>query len=190
MPLPVIADCARVVLDWTSNMAVSPTAHNVMHVDAPGKTTVDIKNSFVANLTNAMFATVFDGGELLQLSITLLDGSPDADVFDITAAAIAGTGGAQGIPQSCALMKLGTGGGGRSGRGRLFLPWLAEDQQNNGQVAGGAAVSAAWIAFANDLIADGMTIAVASYTHATMRDVITINMEDVAATQRRRNHRP
>lgn len=193
MPLPVIADHARVVWNWISDLGTSPSANNVMHVHAPGMTTLDIFNAITANWNQDLIAPVYSTGIVESFDITLLDGSPDADQFPTGSGVdYTGSGGTQAIVQGCTLIKLGTGGGGRSGRGRLYLPWIGEQSQDSGIVDPSTvtATTAAWVAFANDLIADDLTLAVASYTHSTARDVVVVNCEPTIATQRRRLHRP
>jgi hypothetical protein len=144
-----------------------------------------------------MWNTVGGDGLIAELVVTKLDGTPDGFVYGRTAlntmgaAApdISGGGSADYIPQACALIKETTGSSGRSGRGRVFLPWLGETENVNGAIAPTTRddATAAWVAFANALVAGDMALAIASYTHSTAAQVLALFCESYSATQRRRN---
>jgi len=192
MPLPTIADTFRVAFEWTLQGG-SRTATNVMHYLAPNKTESEVFNALQDNVTDDMWNTLPDIAQCLEVVVTKLDGTPDGRVFptNLATGAWAGSGGAQFIPQGCTLVKLATGATGRSGRGRIYLPWITEASQFSGLVDDlkRTAAQAAWIAFSNAMIADGIALAVASYKNDTAAQVLALTVESSIATQRRRHIR-
>lgn len=192
MPLPVIADAYRVAFDWT-NSVTTDTATNVMHFHAPGKTSTDVYTALDTNVTTAMWCCVSDLASIAEVSITPLDGS------GITVNAFTGSpgrwvgGGGSGdfTPAVCSLVKLLTAQRGRSYRGRVFLPWVAENDTANGTLTGSAvtAGTAAWATWLAAMAGAGVFPGVASYTLASVEPIINILVEPRVATQRRRQVR-
>lgn len=192
MPLPIIPYTYRTAFNWVGNMVYSPTAANVLHFASTTGDEADLVARLGANVTAGMWKPVYDGGKIDSVTVTKLDGTPDGLVFTApNTAAWAGSGGGQGMAQCAALLKLRTASTGRSGRGRIFLPWLAEGQQNNSTMEPSvvASCTAAWTTFRAAMEADTWFLSVASYKNETAAVVTTIDLEVPTATQRRRLHR-
>ena len=188
MPLPTIANTFRCAFNWTKDSSLL-TATNVMHFLAPGKSESDVFAALDANVSADMWNLTHNATQVHTVVITKLDGVADSFVFPTgDAAQWSGSGGTNMIPQACALVKLETGAGGRRGRGRVYLPWLAEGVQDDGLVLDTpkGLAQAAWVAFANDMAADGVALVVASYVGAAVNQVQAITVENSIATQRRR----
>jgi hypothetical protein len=92
------------------------------------------------------------------------------------------------VPQVAAILKQLTAKRGRSYRGRLYLPFIAEGQIGNGGINGTsrATATAAWIAFHTAMTSAGFDWVVASYLLATAEPVVAVGVEGFTATQRRR----
>jgi hypothetical protein len=191
MPLPEIADIARVSLLWNDTSGFNyPNAVNVMHFRAPGKTKTDVYNAFNDNVTQAMWDWASDLYRVQQVGVQLLDGSSDVSLFNTgMPAKWTGAGNDSYIPQVAGIVKFTTGLAGRSRRGRIFIPGVAEDETTQGGTLDVAAVQTAWENFATAMIADGCTLSVASYTLVEANDVTNLLAESRVATQRRRNRR-
>jgi hypothetical protein len=191
MPLPVIANVFRVAVNWRAGE--SPlTFHNVMHFRSPGATPEDVATAFDNHKTTGMWRTVSQTYSVDSLDVTKLDGSSVSFHFDTGSDTDwDGQGGTQFIPQASAIVKLATALRGRSYRGRIYLPALAEDRTFNGVVdpTDQGITTAAWDTFGTDMIAAGTTLVVASYKHATAADVTNIICESRTGTQRRRQPR-
>jgi hypothetical protein len=195
-PLPVINDTFRCALNWTmSDFAGS--AENVMHVRAgvAGKTAADIFEAIDDALQPSMFAAQYSNAFVQSVSITPLDGV-SATVEFLTPGTGDWVGGSSGqpIPQQANLIKLSTGLRGRSFRGRLFLPWVAENATSNGSIGSSLAttITTAWTAFQTALQADAdgpYELVVASYKLASAHTVTAVGAEPETGTQRRRQSR-
>lgn len=186
-PLPVIADCFRTVLNWTSDTGL--TAHNVMHFLAPGGDALDVLDAIQANADVAMWKHTNIGSTIDSIECTKLDGTSATITRDITDVTnFRGTGSSQIVPQQCAIIKLATALRGRRNRGRLYLPWVQEDAANTGKLSGTTSLdmTAAWVAFANDMAAANVALGVASYVDELWHQAINLVCEAACATQRRR----
>jgi len=191
MPLPTIANTFRCAFEWTDDNDPH-TATNVMHFLAPGKSESEVFDALDANVTADMWGLTHNATQIHEVKITKLDGVADTFIYGTgDAAQWSGSGGTSWIPQVCALVKLTTGAGGRRGRGRVYLPWLAEGMQDNGVVDPTVRASSqlAWVEFANNMAADGVALVVASYVGEAVNQVQAVNVENLVATQRRRFHR-
>lgn len=95
------------------------------------------------------------------------------------------------VPQVCPLVKLTTDLRGRHYRGRVYLPWPQESVCNSSILTATerTAMQTAWSAFVSSLAAASKWMQVASYSTATSRDVETAFVEQLLATQRRRQPR-
>lgn len=191
MPLPTIADCFRVAINYVEQ-ASGHTATNILHVLGPTADEDDVFDSFNDHVANAMWETSSDGTNVVEVVITALDGTPDGRVYGpsaLTGDWPTGSGSTDFNPQVCSLVKLATGATGRSGRGRIYLPWLQDALVSRGIIteASSDAQTAAWVTFANDLVTDNLALAVASYTNASAAQVLNLATESQSATQRRRN---
>jgi hypothetical protein len=190
--LPVIADVYRLAWLWR-HVNSGATAVNVMHWKKAGSTPALLYASMNAHMASQMNATTTANAEIYQVDITPLDGTSSTSSFL--------TGGterwhgqgvtADMIPQGAAIVKLQTGLRGRSNRGRLFLPFVAESEQVSGTLdpAHPPVMATEWARFLTDMAADGFELGVASYKLATWHVVTQLTIETKMATQRRRMDR-
>lgn len=185
--LPVIADISRVVLNWDAG---GQQAVNVLHFSAPGMSESDIFAGIDAHVTDTMWDAVSQNAFIRFVDVQFLDGTSAVQRFVTAGAKWAGNGGTQWVPATCALIKLSTALRGRSNHGRIYLPDIAEDLQQNGFLDGTSTstMSAAWVTFANAIQPD-MALGVASYLNADWHQATTIVCENPVATQRRRQGR-
>ena len=199
MPLPVIADVARVALLGDRNAAGTNTV-NVIHVERADSGTswedvaTNVRQKLAAGDMVEMWGANTSGWTLQAFHLTPLDGA--TNTIEVLRGAndwpVGQTGGGT-IPQACALVKLTTAQRGRRGRGRLYLGPIGESGQADGVLNGTiqGQVSAAWDAFANALIGDtnSAAVGVASYKYRDWHQATTIACESMTATQRRRQKR-
>lgn len=185
-PLPTIADVFRVTLNWHVGTRPRP-AHNVMHFSAPGKNESDVFTIIDTNVHVAMFDWVSAAAVVDSVDIIKLDGSSGSHTHT-TGSPAKWNGGGTGeiIPQVAGIIKLQTGLRGPSKRGRIFLPWVGEGEQSNGQLLDVSTVIGAWTTFANDCATAGAALGVASYKNADWNQAINLVGETTTATQRRR----
>ena len=193
--LPIIVDTHRVALRWTTPTAQS--AVNVIHIHAPGSGggTDPIFEVLEDAVHVDQWVTAAVSASITTISITPLDGI--SATHDYTPSVPASwTGGQAGeySPATSVLVKLTTADRGRSNRGRVYLPFTAEQVMSDGVLTAGpqAAAQTAWDAFSAALTADPTTpssFVVASYKLARDLAVTTINVEGILATQRRRQGR-
>jgi hypothetical protein len=194
MALPIIAQVYRVALEW---FCVGQSAVNVIHVatDAAGKTPLQVFTCLDAHVSTLMFDSVTADAAVATVNITPLDGVTPTGIFPTgSVAKWGGNGSTDFIPAAATIIKLATATRGRSFRGRIFLPFLAEDANSRGQIDGptATAMSTAWTTFAAAIDADAttpMNLVVASYKLATAAAVTELHAETTAATQERRQAR-
>lgn len=191
MPLPTIADCFRVAIDYSESGSLH-TATNVIHVLGPSMDEDDVFDLLNDSVTDSLWEPCGDGINVDQVVVTKLDGTPDGRVFgpsSLTGDWATSAASNDFAPQACALIKLATGATGRSGRGRIYLPWLADELVTRGILDGTTVTNttAAWVTFTNALVTGGAALAVASYTNSTAAQVLNLACESLSATQRRRN---
>jgi hypothetical protein len=191
-PLPVIADTFRVACNWVAG-ASGQHAVNVMHFYSPAATSADVATAFENHVDHDMWLVCNQNCFIESLSITPLDGlSPTLlHVTDITTNKWGGDATGDPIPQVAALVKLTTSLRGRSYRGRLYLPFVAENKQDSGRLSSSevASMNTAWAAFIADMLTAGTTLSVASYKHSTRHSALAAVVEIETATQRRRQSR-
>lgn len=188
-PLPVIADIARVELEWSNGAGA--TAVNVFHVEAPGLTEAEIGAVLEAHWDDTMQSEVSGAFEFHEWKITLLDGaSPQVAVPN---GGHSGGAGGDAIPEQAQVVSLRTGTRGPRGRGRLYLGPVTESSTSFGSLSSSvvATIIAAWITFANAIEADAnpVRLVVASYKYATAAPVTNITGGTGAGTQVRRLRR-
>jgi hypothetical protein len=175
-----------VTLNWETS---SQHAHNVMHFEAPTATEADVFAAFTAHRTTAMWAPVADVAVITSLDIIKLDGTSSSLSFDTGGGSgWHSTAGSAWLPQGSGIIKLATGLRGRSNRGRVYLPFLAESSQSSGFLDPGITTptTAAWVTFANDMASDNAALGVASYKNATWHQAVNVICESATGTQRRR----
>jgi hypothetical protein len=189
MPLPVIADVFRVALEWESVYPDSPV--NVMHLSCPGGGVSDVVDALEASWQPSMWDEVSGAYVLNKVLITPLDGSSASALATVTTQ----TGGAGGqiVSEQAQVISLHTDQRGPRGRGRLYLGPITEDNTNHGVLVSAVvnAIAAAWVDFANALIAAPVATAlgVASYVHSDWHQVGTITSSVNVGTQVRRLRR-
>lgn len=189
-PLPIIADAYRVTLNWVT--ASGANAVNVMHFLQSGTTAAAMAATVDAHVTSSMWAVQETGTHVTRLDVIKLDGSSATASLTVTGSKWAGTATAGDyIPQMAAVIKTQSLFRGRSKRGRVYTPFVAESQSTNGVLGGGAVAAgqAAWTAFLAAMIAAGAQPIVASYKLASQVPITEYTFESVAGTQRRRMSR-
>jgi hypothetical protein len=187
-PLPVIADCRRVSLNWSYGIQLRAT--NVIHL-AGVEPLDDVFTALQESVVSDLWACVSDTAKVDSVDIIPLDGSSAGSHY-VTDTSTDGRwkGGVSGecIPAVCALVKMTTAFRGRSNRGRAFLPFVGESAQNAGlmnatEVSNG---NTAWADFLEAMAANASPLCVASYKNSSFHLVTTAEVEPIAATQRRR----
>lgn len=191
-PLPVIADTYRVALNWVTGVNTE-TATNVIHVRKSGTNAAAVVAELDSHVTAAMWSLSPSASAIHDVVCTKLDGSAVSFPF-ITGgpAKWSGNGGSGDyIPQMASIVKMLTAKRGRSYRGRVYLPWVPENNQTNGVLLGTnvTLVTNAWVTFLAAMASAGFPLVVASYKLATAEEVVAVECEARAATQRRRMKR-
>lgn len=186
--LPVIANTFRCAFEWSGGGGA--TAVNVMHIQsATAMTATDAWNEINSNWDADQIGLTGSTCAIDTVRITPLDGtSPTQDFPTGSGATWQGQAGTDFIPQSAYIIKMTTNTRGKSYNGRLFLPFVGEAKQSSGSldITFRNAVTAAWVAFSNALVADNWAIVIASYKLAVATQVTNVSCEANAATQRMR----
>lgn len=188
MPLPVIASVSRVAFNWVSDVNAW-TAENVMHFSTDTLTSSQLATQLNIAASTNMFAGISNDMHCSTCSITPLNGTAATQDFALSDWNGAQLG--QAVPAAAHVITLRTGIRGRSHRGRIYLPGVAEDVMDNGLILGASndSAQAAWTTFLTDIAAAGANLVVASYTLETADDVTTVHAQQVVGTQRRRQSR-
>lgn len=190
MPLPFIEGVSRVTLNWTGPNGTS--ANNVLHFQdgglAPSALWAILEPNVVANMFNCIAtAAIIDNVDILPL-----DGIAATQTFDAPATALwKGETTGEALFANACIVKLRTGERGRSKRGRIYLPFLAEGATVTGTVNTGslAAMQTAWNTFVASMDTDGAPLGVASYKLAIWTPLTGQEVEGAIGTQRRRQGR-
>ena len=166
----------------------------MMHFLSTAYATGPLITAIEAQVLANMWAETTTQATITQLTLTPLDGS-SASVIHATAggAKWAGTQTAgDTIPQAAAIVRLYTAQRGRSYRGRVYLPWVAESVAVNGgyNSLASAAQNTAWGTFIAGMQTSSHELVVASYKNSSASIVIDHQVESMLATQRRRQPRP
>lgn len=189
-PLPVIANVYRVACNW-SNDANSQIAENVIHVLAPDSTDEAVGTQLDSNATGTMFEPMANNVGCQTFSITKLDGT--SATYNYTLGEDNWIGGTAGdfSPASSCVVAFATGERGRSKRGRVYLPFIAEAAITDGSMTAGldTTVSEAWAAFQDALSDVSMTLVVASYKLVEATAITGFSVKSAIGTQRRRQTR-
>jgi hypothetical protein len=190
--LPVITDVVRVAFNWKNTSFPSLVAENVMHFRPTAGTAAAVEVALDANWQAGMLEFQTTTSEILSYDLTPLDAS-GATVHHPTSLGSQwkGTSATDLIPQAAALVKLNSNHIGRSFRGRVYLPWLAEGLASAGVLDNTALATcqAAWTTFLADMVTANCPLVVASYKLADAFPIITATVESLSATQRRRQPR-
>jgi len=160
-----------------------------MHLSAPTDDAASLAAKIVAAVSANMWATASDEGVISDFDILALDGSSSTVNF-VTGGGSTWAGQETGDPimNAPAIIKLATGLRGPRHRGRVFIPYTAEDIQHSGIILETTAglTTAAWEDFANALVADDVALGVASYAHSDWNQVLNLKCERALGTMRRR----
>jgi hypothetical protein len=191
-PLPVIADTYRVAVIWTGVGAVNPV--NVMHFrdDTSTSTAHDLAAVINASFGSSCFNHLSTDQTSNLLKITPLDGTTSTTDHNIPSGEFHGDTSGPYTPALAQVIKLTTGLRGREHRGRVFLGPVAEAAANDGVINSGTGLTnqqTAWESAEAGLIAAGFHLVVASYKLASAADVTAVSVEQLCATQRRRQSR-
>lgn len=190
MPLPVIPYVFQCRLIWSSSQAPRNASNNLYFKDLAGTAAeVDVFNALDASVTDTMWSQTAGNAKVSQVIVTKLDG--------LSAGVIFPTGGptrwtAQGgdiILQGCQVVTIRTLTGGRSFRGRIYLPWVGESEQTNGMfdAAGIASVQQpAWDTFRAAMETANMSPVVVSPLLVDDTQVAAYVCRGNVTTQRRR----
>lgn len=193
MPLPIVANLFLVRLHWTSNQAPRAAVNDLfIHDDAGGHTGNDVYTALNANIFRAMWENVNSTAVVDKVITTKLDGTA-ASVDHATGSTITwtGVGGTDPILQGCQVVTLRTGFRGRSRRGRIYLPWIAEDTQASGTIDSTrtATCQTNWDTFRANMKTAGFPLHVCSRLHNDSVEVSSITVQPFLKTQRRRTRR-
>jgi len=190
MALPIIANVHRCALNWAGPSGQH--AENVIHVRGVDTDPDAVMTWLDANVTSDMWAMVCSTAHVATVSITPLDGTTATqDYTPATPGNWDGGVGGDSIPQASSLVKLTTLTRGRSYRGRVFLPFLPESVQVNGEITSAllADQQSAWDDFVAAGVGGAPQLVVASYLHSTAARVSAALCEAETATQRKRQSR-
>lgn len=193
MPLPIISDLYLCRLIWNSASAPRPASNDLYFKDqAGGHTGTDVYNAINAHVVANMWTNCHSGGSVAKVVTTKLDGTA-ASVDHVTGspAKWTGSGGSDPILQGCQVVTLRTGFRGRSRRGRIYLPWIAETNQVAGTCdpTDTALMQTAWGTFLSDMVTAGYPLHVCSKLHSDSIQVATTTVQAFLKTQRRRTRR-
>lgn len=193
-PLPTIPNTYRVALEWSGG-AVGH-AVNVIHISAGigGTIPSDVFTSLDTHVTRPLWDAQSDSVVVSQVAITPLDGVSATQTFSTgSPTKWTGNGGSSPTPAVANLIKLQTASRGRSFRGRIFLPFVAEGEMANGLLDSTArtTIESTWQALQASLLAEPaeFSIVVASYKLRSATTASLITAELALATQRRRQER-
>lgn len=193
-PLPIISGITRVAFNWAGSVAGHPTATNVMHFatseDPMGL--AEILNDAVEEAGDELFSPTSAIFSVVNTTMTPLDGTSASVVVPTQPhPGWSGGGGTDYTPQVCALVKFSSAQRGRSKRGRIYIPFVAENRQLNGDLDPDQvlASAAAWNDFLEHAGGNGALAMVASYKLETAVPITSFLCERSVATQRRRNKR-
>lgn len=195
MPTPVITNVYRVVFQWAAPVTgFVPAAVNVMHVRSAEGNPTTVLGVVSGAVTGQMWGPVSDGAAVDRMTCQKLDGtSAPVELATTDDADFVGQTPGNPIPQSAAIIKLTTALGGRSHRGRLYLPYVSEGAQNNGSIPDDITgpTTDAWTDFQTAIGAasPACEVVVASYLLETAARVTGFVCESPTGTQRRRQTR-
>jgi hypothetical protein len=190
MALPFIEGVFRVTFNWTG--ANGTSAANVLHFQGGSVTPEDVHDALLASVVANMFNSVAQSSILSTVDILPLDGVSATQTFVSPATALwRGETVSEALFADATLVKLRTGERGRSKRGRIYLPFLAEGAMITGTIAAGslAAMQAAWDTFAANMDAAAIPLGVASYKLAVWTPLTGLQVEGATGVQRRRQSR-
>jgi hypothetical protein len=190
-PLPVLPGTFLVTLKWHISTAPGVSGANVLCFTGTGTPSISgLATALNTNVANGMFALQNQNANIYEYDIRNLDGIHAAVPFNFSTAR-GGTATGDAIPAVAALISLRTGLLGPRKRGRIFLPFVAENMQQNGTLdpTTVTSVQTAWNTFDTNMTTAGYPMAVLSRVGASVTYPVTKLVEATAATQRRRQSR-
>lgn len=188
-PLPTIPNVFRVAFDWSPARGIKPV--NVINVQSSSSDVQDIGGVILDAFdgSNAFNCMSLDS-EVLGLNIIPLDGETATIYVPVDGQSITGGYSGEIAPAVAGLVSLRTGIRGPRGRGRLYIGPVAEGALTDGFLVEDArsAMQSAWITSDAEMIAasPAVRLGVASYVHSEWNQILSINVEQACATQRRR----
>jgi hypothetical protein len=158
-----------------------------MHLRSASLDEAGIRAALNANWTNNMQKTMASTYDQDTMEIIKLDGTSPTQTFAGVGNS-SGQGNDQVVPQVATIISLRSLQRGPQGRGRLFLPAVAENMQNNGRLdpTNLALQQTAWEDFIDAMSLDSADLVVASYTHSAAYLVTSVIAQPVTGTQKRR----
>jgi hypothetical protein len=190
MPLPVITDIWQVKFVYSSPSVPREATNDFYVKDTTGGLVGPGVFALIdANVTASMFQFMPASASVITVRLTPLDGvSAGVDFATGSPAKWSGTATGDIIPQGAAVLTLRTALGGRSFRGRLYLPWVTEASQANGVLLAAAVsgLSSAWTTYGTALSAASLIPQVVSKRLGVATEVTNYVGRPFLRTQRRR----
>lgn len=188
--LPTIANVYRIGIEWQGGL-VKPV--NVFHVkNVSGATVPEIAAAIGAATptgTQKIWKFLSSGYHADHVVVTPLDGHT-AGVPVPLGVTWAGDGSGDEIMNDAAVISFHTGQRGSRGRGRLYQGPITETRQSNGLLDGGdvSDTVSAWSTFHASMRSGSPSIdpVVASYKWADSHSIVSIRVDSVVGSQRRR----
>jgi len=192
-PLPVIPGVIRAAFRWTSPN-FTRAAVNVMHFREASEDIDALWASIDANVTAAMWNQTHSNNAIVDVTFTTLNGI-SGSVVKTTGSPSKWKGNntpGDVTAQVAALIKVSTASRGRSYRGRVYLPWVLESENDSGTYNSTArtAQTTAWNTFRTAMAAANHELGIASYKLAQFAPATQCTAEILLATQRLRQPRP
>lgn len=193
MPLPVVADVYLARLVFADANAPREAVCDLYFKDTVGSQTGDdLFTDFAASVRRDQWAFQKTTTKLTNLKTTKLDGTA-ATRDHLTDSNVKWTGQSAGelILQGANVVTVRSGFRGRSRRGRIYLPWVAEDVQSNGILSSAnvTAAQTAWGSFMADMVTAGWAPHVVSPLHGDSVAAVSYTVRPYLKTQRRRARR-
>lgn len=190
--MPAVPLTSRLVA--TYNDAEGATAANVLHL-------LNIGGDFDEATGDGLAQLWADFFELYSVSSWAIDTALEwtnlaidpPDSLIVTTAGNSGDSVNPSLPANvAACLSLSAASGGRSGRGRIYLPGISEEYVTNSSLSNPfiTATIAGFVSFATQAAVEhGWVPAVYSRTDGISRSVLSVGMSTVVDTQRRRSQR-
>lgn len=193
LPLPIVTDVYLCRLVFSDANAPREAVCDLYFKDsAGGHTGDDLFTAFAASVRRDQWALQKTTTKLTNVKTTKLDGSA-ASRDHLTDSNVKWTGQLSGelILQGANVVTVRTGFRGRSRRGRIYLPWVAEDGQSAGTLlsASVSAAQTAWSSFLADMVTAGYPPHVVSPLHGDSVQAVSYTVRPYLKTQRRRARR-
>jgi len=191
-PVPVVPLTSRLVATYSD--AEGATAANVLHFLAIGGDFDETTGDGIAQLWADFFELYSVNSWQIDTALewTDLRVDPPETLIVNTDGAIGDSTAATLPANVAACLSLSAASGGRSGRGRIYLPGISEEYVTNSSLSNPfiTATIAGYVSFATQCAGThGWVPAVYSRTDGISRSVLSTGMSTVVDTQRRRSQR-